>query len=72
MPKRTPEITVIRAVPLGADADLENEIAYVTFVLENGDHLHVEMAIHGLEKLSRHIEHAREQLHDGTVRRTEN
>ena len=53
---RTPQIRVITGSPIGA-AWAESDVADLTFVLEGGDHLHLQTSRAGLENLSRHIEH---------------
>lgn len=53
---RTPEVKVFIGSSIGA-AWAETDVADLTFVLENGDHLHVQTSRAALENLSRHIEH---------------
>ena len=65
---KTQQMRVVSGAPLGADIDQSGETEFVTFLLADGDHLHVEMATGGLQTLSRHIEHAPGQGRDASDR----
>lgn len=57
---RTPQVHVVTATPIGA-AWAELDVADITFVQENGDHLHVLISRAAVETLHHHIEHIRSQ-----------
>jgi hypothetical protein len=62
------EVGVIRGIPFGVRADLEDHSALVDFLLEGGDHLHIEVSQQQLDTLFQHIADAIAQLSAGTRR----
>lgn len=60
---QTPQVRAVKAIVLGATFVQEDDTADITFVLENGDHLHVILSPSSLHSLCRHIENVADQMH---------
>jgi hypothetical protein len=56
------QVRAVSGVPLGAAYDAENDVVALTFVLDDGDHLHVQIGRSQLQTLSQHIAHVASQL----------
>jgi hypothetical protein len=56
------QVHAVKGVPFGIELDAADKAAFVVFLLENGDHLHIQIDQSQLETLSRHIGYAVSQL----------
>ena len=58
------QVQVVKGSPLGVEPDFEEQVVSLSFVLENGDHLHVLIGQQQLDTLIRHSEYAASKIRE--------